>query len=237
MRREAKLSHSGAVLVLQNGTFLGSAAFSGRLLRERINNFEAIMRKLLLAGAALGFFISPAAADFFVVQDTSTKHCMIVEDKPSDGARAIVSGTRIYNTREDAQAAMTQAAACKADAKTADKAAPKGQVRLLTEAPSGSWSILRLYKQAVYNANNERIGEVDDVLMSDDGRASALVIGVGGFLGIGETHVVVPFNAVRAADREGSTRLIMNSSRDELKAATHYRYDRTKYIWAPESRR
>lgn len=63
------------------------------------------------------------------------------------------------------------------------------------------------------------------------------MIGVGGFLGIGETHVLVPFNAISVVDRDGSTRLVMNSSRDELKAATHYTYERTKYIWVPDARR
>ena len=94
-------------------------------------------------------------------------------------------------------------------------------------------SITRLYKQAVYDANNARIGEIDDVLMTNDGRAMALVIGVGGFLGIGETHVLVPFNAVNVTERDGSVRLVMNTTRDELKGAKHYRYERSKYLWVP----
>lgn len=97
------------------------------------------------------------------MQDSATKRCMIVEDKPSDATKTIVSGTKTYATRDEAQAAMNQAGVCREAAKAADKPAAQGQVRLLTEAPSGAWSITRLYKQAVYNANNERIGEIDDV--------------------------------------------------------------------------
>ena len=67
--------------------------------------------------------------------------------------------------------------------------------------------------------------------------ATAFVIGVGGFLGIGETHVLVPFNAVTVTDRDGSTRLVMNSSRDELTGATRYRYDKNKHLWLSQERR
>jgi hypothetical protein len=47
----------------------------------------------------------------------------------------------------------------------------------------------------VYSANNENIGDVNDFLMSRDGRIDALIIGVGGFLGIGEKRVALPFSA------------------------------------------
>lgn len=43
------------------------------------------------------------------------------------------------------------------------------------------------------SANNESIGDVNDVLMDRNGQSVAVVIGVGGFLGIGEKNVAVPF--------------------------------------------
>lgn len=56
----------------------------------------------------------------------------------------------------------------------------------MAQPPANSTSINRLYKQSVYNAANERFGEVNDILITNDDRAVALVIDVGGFLGIGE---------------------------------------------------
>ena len=60
----------------------------------------------------------------------------------------------------------------------------------------GQFFASRLVGTTVYGSNNERIGDVNDVLMDREGRAQALVIGVGGFLGIGEKDVAVPFTSV-----------------------------------------
>lgn len=47
----------------------------------------------------------------------------------------------------------------------------------------------------VYGANNENVGDIRDILLERDGRVAALIVGVGGFLGIGEKSVALPFNA------------------------------------------
>ena len=60
----------------------------------------------------------------------------------------------------------------------------------------GQFMSSKLVGTTVYGANTERVGDVNDVLLDRDGRAHALIIGVGGFLGIGEKDVAVPFNAV-----------------------------------------
>lgn len=49
---------------------------------------------------------------------------------------------------------------------------------------------------SVYGANNEEIGEIDELVLNRDGQVVAVVVGVGGFLGIGEKNVAVPFNAL-----------------------------------------
>jgi hypothetical protein len=46
----------------------------------------------------------------------------------------------------------------------------------------------------VYGAKNENIGEINDVLISRSGQVAAVIIGVGGFLGIGEKDVAVPMS-------------------------------------------
>ncbi len=47
----------------------------------------------------------------------------------------------------------------------------------------------------VYASNNENVGDIKDILLERDGRVAAIVIGVGGFLGIGEKNVALPFEA------------------------------------------
>ena len=48
----------------------------------------------------------------------------------------------------------------------------------------------------VVGSNNESIGDINDVIMDRNGQIMAAVVGVGGFLGIGEKDVAVPFNAL-----------------------------------------
>lgn len=57
----------------------------------------------------------------------------------------------------------------------------------------------------IFGSNNDDMGEVDDVLINRNGQVVGLVLGVGGFLGIGETKVAVPMNAVQFRPREAIT--------------------------------
>jgi putative membrane protein len=49
---------------------------------------------------------------------------------------------------------------------------------------------------AVRSANDENIGEIDEIVLDREGRVVAVVVGVGGFLGIGEKDVAIPFSAL-----------------------------------------
>jgi len=53
----------------------------------------------------------------------------------------------------------------------------------------------------VYNNSNEKIGDIREVLLDQSGKAEAVVIGVGGFLGIGERDVALPFSEVKFVDQ------------------------------------
>jgi PRC-barrel domain protein len=55
--------------------------------------------------------------------------------------------------------------------------------------------VAHIYKQNVYDPADNKIGEIMDVLVDRDGKVTALVVGVGGFLGMGEKDVAVPFNS------------------------------------------
>jgi len=60
------------------------------------------------------------------------------------------------------------------------------------------WSAKKdIQGKAVYNDNNEKIGDVNDVIFSRTNSASFVVIGVGGFLGMGEHDVAVPLSRIK----------------------------------------
>ena len=96
-------------------------------------------------------------------------------------------------------------------------------------------TVTHWYKQNVYDPSDNKIGEIMDVLVDRDGKVSALIIGVGGFLGMGEKDVAVPFNAVRATTKDNNKwYLVMNSTKDALKSAKGFKYDRNAMTWTPE---
>src|SRR5919202_4999162 len=65
--------------------------------------------------------------------------------------------------------------------------------RFLTELP-GAMRGSKLIGTEVIGQDHVRIGSIDDLLVDRDGRIRAVVIGVGGFLGIGEKNVAIPYD-------------------------------------------
>jgi sporulation protein YlmC with PRC-barrel domain len=61
----------------------------------------------------------------------------------------------------------------------------------------GAWRASKVVGLSVYNDNNESLGTINDLLMDKSGNTKAVVIGVGGFLGVGEHLVAVPFEKIK----------------------------------------
>lgn len=69
--------------------------------------------RIALAGAALLAAASPAlSATFYVVQDTKTKKCTIVEEKPTVETVVVVGDGKVYATRAEAESAVKTIAVC-----------------------------------------------------------------------------------------------------------------------------
>jgi sporulation protein YlmC with PRC-barrel domain len=93
--------------------------------------------------------------------------------------------------------------------------------------------VSNVYKQDVYDTKENKIGDVNDVLLDKDGRITAVIIGVGGFLGVGEKDVAVPFNSLKMAEKDGDAYLVMNTTKEALEGAPGYTYDRENMRWMP----
>lgn len=61
----------------------------------------------------------------------------------------------------------------------------------------GNWRASKMSGLSVYNDNNESVGSINDLLTDKTGNIKAVVIGVGGFLGVGEHLVAIPFDKVK----------------------------------------
>jgi sporulation protein YlmC with PRC-barrel domain len=61
----------------------------------------------------------------------------------------------------------------------------------------GEWRASKMVGLSIYNDKNESVGSINDFLTDKSGSIKAVVIGVGGFLGVGEHLVAVPFDKVK----------------------------------------
>src|SRR5215475_2607161 len=77
------------------------------------------------------------------------------------------------------------------------KNAPTTTMSDTSSSFQGNWRASKLVGLSVYNEKNESVGSINDMLTDKNGKIVAVVIGVGGFLGVGEHLVAVPFEKVK----------------------------------------
>ncbi|MER8806430.1 PRC-barrel domain-containing protein [Mesorhizobium australicum] len=94
--------------------------------------------------------------------------------------------------------------------------------------------VTNIIGETVYNGtgdNAENIGKVTDVVFDKDGMAKSVVIGVGGFLGVGTKNVAFDYDKLQWAEKNGDRWLVAQTTKDELKA--HPEFDSKAYAPAP----
>jgi sporulation protein YlmC with PRC-barrel domain len=79
-------------------------------------------------------------------------------------------------------------------------------------AQSGLWRASKLVGVNVYNDQNEKLGDINDVLIDKSGKVDGIVIGVGGFLGMGEHDIKVDMSKLKFVDEPVRTSSNANSS-------------------------
>jgi sporulation protein YlmC with PRC-barrel domain len=119
----------------------------------------------------------------------------------------------------------------------------------------GQWRSSKLIGVNVYNDNNEKIGDIEELIIDKSGKVDNVVLGVGGFLGMGEHYVAVPMEKLKWVDepvRTSSTtaapadkstvgsssrparaadekwypdHAVFNATKDQLKAMPQFKYN------------
>jgi sporulation protein YlmC with PRC-barrel domain len=83
----------------------------------------------------------------------------------------------------------------------------------------------KLIGRDVYNLSNESIGEIQDLIIDNGKTVKAVVVSVGGFLGIGDRSVAVePGAVVLTEQNDGNARVVINTSKDDLKNAPAFNF-------------
>jgi sporulation protein YlmC with PRC-barrel domain len=93
--------------------------------------------------------------------------------------------------------AATALLAGSALAQTTAPTQPAGPGQVMTQMPADLMRGSQLMGIDVYGADNQKIGDIDEVLVDRQGKIHGLVVGVGGFLGIGQKDVAIPFDQVQ----------------------------------------
>ncbi|PDT40730.1 MULTISPECIES: PRC-barrel domain-containing protein [Sinorhizobium] len=95
----------------------------------------------------------------------------------------------------------------------------------LTEQADDQISANTYIGQSVYNASDESIGEINDLIIKKEGGVAAAIVGVGGFLGIGEKNVAVPFESIEVTEQPDSDALKLTTTEtaESLKGAPEFK--------------
>jgi sporulation protein YlmC with PRC-barrel domain len=106
-------------------------------------------------------------------------------------------------------------------------------------AAGGQWRASKVIGVNVYNEQNQKLGDISELIIDSSGRVDGAVIGVGGFLGMGEHNIMVPLNKLKFSNEAGKTttgtknsdtkewypdRAVLNADKDQLKAMPEFKY-------------
>jgi sporulation protein YlmC with PRC-barrel domain len=99
-----------------------------------------------------------------------------------------IVGSALLATAAFAQSPSTSTAPAAAPATASDSA---------NTSFNGNWRTSKVVGLNVYNEANESLGSINDLLTDKEGNIKAVVIGVGGFLGVGERLIAVPYDKIK----------------------------------------
>lgn len=89
--------------------------------------------------------------------------------------------------------------------------------------PTGLSVTKSVLNQTVYNAQNEKVGRVEDLILSLDKQVTFAIVGAGGFLGLGRHLVAVPVRFFQM-DEDKKRLMLPNGTKDQLMSLPKFRY-------------
>jgi sporulation protein YlmC with PRC-barrel domain len=142
-------------------------------------------------------------------------------------AVACLAAPAVAQTTPTAPAPGTAMPAGTADTgmKMADTATVK--LKYVTVKPADVMSS-KLVGTTVYNNKNENVGEVEDLVIENGKTVTGVVVSVGGFLGMGESYVVLDPSTLAISNKDGKWAVHADTDKDTLKNAPKFEYSKKK---------
>jgi sporulation protein YlmC with PRC-barrel domain len=99
---------------------------------------------------------------------------------------------------------------------------PLGVTVTELQAVVKGWSVKRtVLGQSVYNDKNEKVGSVDDIIITPDKAVSYAIVGTGGFLGLAKHDVAIPVSQFKLVDKK---LVLPGATKEALKAIPEFQY-------------
>jgi len=99
---------------------------------------------------------------------------------------------------------------------------PLGVTVTELQAVVKGWSVKRtVLGQAVYNDKDEKVGSVDDIIITPDKAVSFAIVGTGGFLGLAKHDVAIPVSQFKLVDKK---LVLPGATKEALKAIPEFQY-------------
>lgn len=109
---------------------------------------------------------------------------------------------------------------------TEESSATGGATDADTAKLINGWSAKKMImNKPIYNEKNEKVGSVEDIIINQEDAVSYAIIGVGGFVGIGEKYVAVPFHQLKMTDNKF---VMSGATKEELKQKPKFEYKKQK---------
>ena len=119
---------------------------------------------------------------------------------------------------------------------------PAATTAMAPASKSGQWRASKLVGLNVYNEQNEKLGDISEILLDKSGKVEGVIIGVGGFLGMGQRDIKVelsklkfvdePVKAAATTTTASSDRkwypdhaVLSGATKDQLKAMPEFKYN------------
>lgn len=93
---------------------------------------------------------------------------------------------------------------------------------------AGELSTASVIGLPVENTSGDKLGDINYLVLDNAGKISTAVIGVGGFLGVGEKNVGVPFDEMKFNEKDGRKVAVIDATKTSLESAP-------KYVWTEKS--
>lgn len=159
---------------------------------------------------------APAATAPAVAASDTTSDKGAKPAEPAQSAAETKPATPPAQTTAESKPADSSAAADQTKTASIDKST-------LTEMPAGNIRGDDLKGTTVYGANDAEIGEIGDVVLTPDNKPDAVIVNVGGFLGVGAKEVAVGMDKLKfMTDKDGKKYLYTNFTKEQLEKQTAY---------------